>query len=30
LTWSHAEYLVTVDEYCRKAESMRRTADGPI
>jgi GH15 family glucan-1,4-alpha-glucosidase len=30
LTWSHAEFLVTVDEYCAKAESLRRSADGPI
>jgi len=30
LTWSHAEFLVTVDEYCAKADSLRRNADGPI
>jgi GH15 family glucan-1,4-alpha-glucosidase len=24
LTWSHAEYLVTVDEYCAKADALRR------
>ncbi|TMD26126.1 MAG: hypothetical protein E6I92_10545, partial [Chloroflexi bacterium] len=29
LTWSHAEFITTVDEYCRKAESLRRTSDGP-
>jgi GH15 family glucan-1,4-alpha-glucosidase len=26
LTWSHAEFVVTVDEYCRKAETLRRAA----
>src|SRR5581483_9947409 len=25
LTWSHAELIVTVDEYCRKAETLRRS-----
>ena len=30
LTWSHAEFLITVDEYCARAESLRRSADGPI
>ena len=30
LTWSHAEFIVSVDEYCRKADSLRRTPDGPI
>jgi GH15 family glucan-1,4-alpha-glucosidase len=29
LTWSHAEFIVSVDEYCRKADSLRRTSDGP-
>jgi len=29
LTWSHAEFIVSVDDYCRKADSLRRTADGP-
>ncbi|TAN31974.1 glycoside hydrolase family 15 protein [bacterium] len=26
LTWSHAELIVTVDEFCRKAERVRRSA----
>jgi len=26
LTWSHAELIVTVDEYCRKSERVRRSA----
>jgi len=26
LTWSHAEFLVTVDDYCAKADSRRRKA----
>jgi GH15 family glucan-1,4-alpha-glucosidase len=26
LTWSHAELIVTVDEYCRKAEKLRHSA----
>ena len=30
LTWSHAEFIVTVDEYCRKTESLRKSADAPI
>ena len=30
LTWSHAEFIVSVDEYSRKADSLRRTPDGPI
>jgi len=30
LTWSHAEFIVTVDEYCTKADSLRRSSDGPI
>jgi GH15 family glucan-1,4-alpha-glucosidase len=24
LTWSHAEFIVSVDEYCKKSESLRR------
>jgi GH15 family glucan-1,4-alpha-glucosidase len=23
LTWSHAEFIVTVDEYCKKAHALR-------
>jgi GH15 family glucan-1,4-alpha-glucosidase len=30
LTWSHAEFIVSVDDYCRKSESLRRPEDGPI
>ena len=26
LTWSHAEFIVTVDEYCRKADALRESA----
>jgi len=26
LTWSHAEFIVTVDEYCRAADRLRRGA----
>ena len=26
LTWSHAEFVITVDEYCRKLEKVRRSA----
>jgi GH15 family glucan-1,4-alpha-glucosidase len=26
LTWSHAELVVTVDEFCRKSERLRRSA----
>ena len=26
LTWSHAELIVTVDEFCRKSERLRRSA----
>jgi len=26
LTWSHAEYIVTVDEYCSKMDALRRKA----
>jgi GH15 family glucan-1,4-alpha-glucosidase len=26
LTWSHAELVVTVDEFCRKSERVRRSA----
>jgi glucoamylase len=26
LTWSHAELIATVDEYCRKSERVRRSA----
>jgi GH15 family glucan-1,4-alpha-glucosidase len=26
LTWSHAELIVTVDEYCRKSERLRHSA----
>jgi GH15 family glucan-1,4-alpha-glucosidase len=25
LTWSHAELIVTVDEYCRRSERLRRS-----
>jgi GH15 family glucan-1,4-alpha-glucosidase len=25
LTWSHAEFIATVDEYCRKSERLRRS-----
>jgi GH15 family glucan-1,4-alpha-glucosidase len=28
LTWSHAEYIVTVDEYCRKADTLGQSLDG--
>jgi GH15 family glucan-1,4-alpha-glucosidase len=24
LTWSHAEFIVTVDEYCKKADALKR------
>ena len=30
LTWSHAEYVVTVDEYCSRMDSLRRNSDGPV
>jgi len=30
LTWSHAEFIVTVDEYCRRADLLRGAPDGPI
>lgn len=26
LTWSHAEFIVTVDDYCMKADALRRKA----
>ena len=26
LTWSHAEFIVTVDDYCKKALALRRKA----
>jgi GH15 family glucan-1,4-alpha-glucosidase len=26
LTWSHAEFIITVDEFCKKTESLERTA----
>jgi GH15 family glucan-1,4-alpha-glucosidase len=26
LTWSHAELIVTVDEYCRAADRLRKAA----
>jgi GH15 family glucan-1,4-alpha-glucosidase len=26
LTWSHAEFIVTVDDFCRKAERLRRSS----
>jgi len=26
LTWSHAELIATVDEFCRKSERMRRSS----
>jgi GH15 family glucan-1,4-alpha-glucosidase len=26
LTWSHAEFIVTVDEFCKTADRLRRTA----
>jgi GH15 family glucan-1,4-alpha-glucosidase len=29
LTWSHAELIVTVDDYCAKSERLRRTAARP-
>jgi GH15 family glucan-1,4-alpha-glucosidase len=28
LTWSHAEFVVTVDEFCKKAAALRRTLPG--
>ena len=27
LTWSHAEFIVTVDEYCRAADRLRRSPE---
>ncbi|HEY0831993.1 MAG TPA: glycoside hydrolase family 15 protein, partial [Candidatus Dormibacteraeota bacterium] len=24
LTWSHAEFIVTVDDFCKKSEALRR------
>ncbi len=30
LTWSHAEFIVTVDEYCRRADLLRGAPAGPI
>jgi GH15 family glucan-1,4-alpha-glucosidase len=24
LTWSHAEFIVTVDEFCQRSERLRR------
>ena len=29
LTWSHAELIVTVDDYCKKRDVLRRSGDGP-
>ena len=29
LTWSHAELIVTVDDYCKKRDVVRRSGDGP-
>ena len=29
LTWSHAEFIVTVDDLCRKAERLRRATTPP-
>ena len=29
LTWSHAEFIITVDEYCRKVDALQRTAATP-
>jgi len=26
LTWSHAEFIVTVDEYCKKSDALKRRA----
>ncbi len=26
LTWSHAEFIATVDEFCRKSERLRRSS----
>jgi GH15 family glucan-1,4-alpha-glucosidase len=26
LTWSHAEFMITVDEFCKRSESLRRAA----
>jgi hypothetical protein len=26
LTWSHAELIATVDEFCRKSERLRRSS----
>src|SRR5258708_18725720 len=26
LTWSHAEFIATVDEFCRKSERLRRVS----
>lgn len=29
LTWSHAEFIITVDEYCRKIDALQRNAANP-
>jgi len=29
LTWSHAEFVVSVDDYCRKSDVLARRPDGP-
>ena len=29
LTWSHAELIVTVDDYCKRRDVLRRSGDGP-
>jgi len=26
LTWSHAEFIITVDDYCRKSDALKKTA----
>jgi GH15 family glucan-1,4-alpha-glucosidase len=28
LTWSHAEFIITVDDYCRKSDALKRAAAG--
>ena len=26
LTWSHAEFIITVDDYCRKSDTLKKAA----
>jgi len=30
LTWSHAELIATVDDFCRRAERLRRSAQHTV